>query len=67
MTARHAGTECLVLDLDLDLVPDPDVDTKKPHGMMLNAEFAKAYLERVVKIQTEAQVHVQVEVQVQVE
>jgi hypothetical protein len=46
--------------LDLDL----DVDTKKPPGMMLNAAFAKAYLERVVKVQTEDQVHVQLQVQV---
>jgi hypothetical protein len=49
------------------LVLDLDLDTKTPHGMMLNAEFANAYLERVVKVQIEDQVHVQVEVQVQVE
>jgi hypothetical protein len=55
-----------VLDLDLDLVLDLDVDAKKPDGVMLNAAFAKAFLERMVKVQVEVQVHVQVEVQVQV-
>jgi hypothetical protein len=43
------------------------LDTKKPLGIMLNAEFAKAYLERMVRVQVEDQVHGQVEVQLQVE
>jgi hypothetical protein len=53
--------------LDLDLVPELDVDTKKLHGIMLTTEFAKAYLERLAKVLTGDQVHVLVEVQVQVE
>lgn len=55
------------MDVDLDLVLDLDVDDKKPNGMMLKAGSAKAYLERMVRVQVENQVHAQVEVQVQVE
>jgi len=45
------------------LVLDLDVDAKEPDAMMLNAEFAKACLERMVNVQVEDQVHVQVQVE----